>query len=402
MIIILCVDRDNDIGRKAGIEGPIIGRENNLEAAKMLALADPEDSDLNALFMALKIFDETSKKEQVEIVTVTGHSKQDYLSDKKIAEQLKIINESFHPEGFILVSDGAEDEQIIPLIMSYGKIISVKDVRVKQARAVESAYYAIKEALKDPAIARTIFGIPGIIFLVYALTLYFNIPNLFFQGISFILGIYLLLKGFGIESIIIKSLKHFIEGISLQKASFPFYIAALIILIFGIVNSYNNFLFGSKTLNNMLNAIQGIYFFIAMAVSFIVIGRIIDLIQEKRAIELRKYLLYSASIFVLWLIIDSATLVILRQADLNFFLISVLTSFIILIICFKLAELMDLRKKVSKILENLPVYSKQGFWLGKVKSINKITKEIIVKTKEKDIIVKEGEFILKNDRIILG
>ena len=36
--IILCVDRDNDLGRKAGVEGPIIGREKNLEAATSFCL----------------------------------------------------------------------------------------------------------------------------------------------------------------------------------------------------------------------------------------------------------------------------------------------------------------------------------------------------------------------------
>ncbi len=32
-VIILCVDRDDDIGQKVGVETPIIGREQNLEVA---------------------------------------------------------------------------------------------------------------------------------------------------------------------------------------------------------------------------------------------------------------------------------------------------------------------------------------------------------------------------------
>ena len=40
-IAVICVDRDNDFGRKAGIDGPIIGRKDNLRAAVKLALADP-------------------------------------------------------------------------------------------------------------------------------------------------------------------------------------------------------------------------------------------------------------------------------------------------------------------------------------------------------------------------
>ena len=45
-ILVICVDRDNDIGEMLGVEGPIIGREKNLEVAKNLALKDPEESCL--------------------------------------------------------------------------------------------------------------------------------------------------------------------------------------------------------------------------------------------------------------------------------------------------------------------------------------------------------------------
>src|SRR5438132_1208262 len=50
--LVLCVDRDDDIGVKTGIRGPIVGREGNLAAATKLGLADPEDSDVNALLSA--------------------------------------------------------------------------------------------------------------------------------------------------------------------------------------------------------------------------------------------------------------------------------------------------------------------------------------------------------------
>ena len=51
-ILVLYVDRDDDIGVKAKIKTPIIGREDNLKAALSFALSDPEDSDVNALFAA--------------------------------------------------------------------------------------------------------------------------------------------------------------------------------------------------------------------------------------------------------------------------------------------------------------------------------------------------------------
>jgi len=40
--LVLCIDRDNDFGRKTGIKSPIIGREENLKAAQSLALVNRE------------------------------------------------------------------------------------------------------------------------------------------------------------------------------------------------------------------------------------------------------------------------------------------------------------------------------------------------------------------------
>jgi putative membrane protein len=56
--LILCVDRDDDIGYKAGIEGPVVGREACLRAANALGLADAEDSDINAIFETVRLYDD--------------------------------------------------------------------------------------------------------------------------------------------------------------------------------------------------------------------------------------------------------------------------------------------------------------------------------------------------------
>ena len=47
--LVLTIDRDNDLGVKAGIRGPIIGRKATLTAALKLGIADPEESDTNAI-----------------------------------------------------------------------------------------------------------------------------------------------------------------------------------------------------------------------------------------------------------------------------------------------------------------------------------------------------------------
>ena len=51
-ILVLCIDRDDDIGSKGGIETPIVGRDACINAGTRLALEDPEDADSNAIFAA--------------------------------------------------------------------------------------------------------------------------------------------------------------------------------------------------------------------------------------------------------------------------------------------------------------------------------------------------------------
>src|SRR5437660_1475214 len=72
-ILVLCVDRDDDIGVKTGIKTPLIGREANLNAATKLGLADPEDSDVNALLSAISTYDGLVRDGQLaEIATIVG------------------------------------------------------------------------------------------------------------------------------------------------------------------------------------------------------------------------------------------------------------------------------------------------------------------------------------------
>ena len=56
--LILNIDRDDDFGRKASIISPIVGYKNNVLAANRLGQADPEDSDLNAIFYALMTYNQ--------------------------------------------------------------------------------------------------------------------------------------------------------------------------------------------------------------------------------------------------------------------------------------------------------------------------------------------------------
>ena len=84
--LVLSVDRDDDIGWKAKVESPCIGRAACLKAANTLALADPEDSDVNAIFSAVKIYDElTAKGEETAIAVIAGNHLHMIEGDRRIA-----------------------------------------------------------------------------------------------------------------------------------------------------------------------------------------------------------------------------------------------------------------------------------------------------------------------------
>ena len=89
-VLVLCIDRDNDLGRKGGVITPVVGREANIEAALKLGMSDPEDSDVNTIFGGIKTFDEiAASARDVEIASIAGDLKVGLISDSKLASQLE-------------------------------------------------------------------------------------------------------------------------------------------------------------------------------------------------------------------------------------------------------------------------------------------------------------------------
>ena len=114
--LVLCVDRDNDIGVKTGLHAPLVGRDQNLAAATKLGLADPEDSDVNALLSAVSIYDGLQKDNaEAEVATICGDVRVGPVSDLVLTKQLDQVLEQLRPDRVFLMSDGAEDEAFSPI-----------------------------------------------------------------------------------------------------------------------------------------------------------------------------------------------------------------------------------------------------------------------------------------------
>jgi hypothetical protein len=158
-ILFLCVDRDDDLGAKAGVPSPVVGRRKNLEAALALGLADPEDSDTNAILAAVHLYDrelQTAQAvgDQVEVATITGHRSMGLKGDRKLAAELDEVLAATRPDQVVLVSDGAEDERIMPILTSRTRVVHVHRSIVKQAPRLEGAFYTLSRILDEPKQAR--------------------------------------------------------------------------------------------------------------------------------------------------------------------------------------------------------------------------------------------------------
>ena len=181
--LVLCVDRDDDFGVKAGLNSPFVGREENLKAAIGLGLKDAEDSDTNTLLAAISLYDEMIKKGMdVEIATLCGDIHVGYESDLVLSTQLETVLGLVKPDRVVLVSDGAEDEYIYPVVSSRVKVDSVRKVFVKQAPTVEGTYYILIKMLNDEKIRKRIVVPIGLALLVFGIFALLDPLIQLFQG----------------------------------------------------------------------------------------------------------------------------------------------------------------------------------------------------------------------------
>jgi len=203
-LLVICVDRDNDIGEKAGIITPVIGRNSCIDAAQRLALEDPEDADSNSMFAAIKTYEDLiSKGYQVEVVIVAGIKERGVQADEKILIEIKKILEVFSANGAVIVSDGEDDESVIPVIQNVLPVVSVQRVVMKVSRSVEYSYAVFGKYLKmlayDSKYSKFFLGVPGILLLIGGVATFFGYTAEIFAVLVSILGAAFLIRAFDID-----------------------------------------------------------------------------------------------------------------------------------------------------------------------------------------------------------
>lgn len=203
-ILVLCIDRDDDIGSKGGIETPVIGRDSCINAGTRLAIEDPEDSDANAIFAAVKTYEDLLKRGyQAEVALVAGKYNRGIEGDEKIGSEIQFIVDVFKADASVIVSDGEDDETVIPVIQSMIPVISIHRVVIRHSRSVEYSYAVfaryVKMLVYDPRYSRFFLGVPGALLVASGIATIFGLTREAIALVLSILGGAFIIRAFDID-----------------------------------------------------------------------------------------------------------------------------------------------------------------------------------------------------------
>ena len=315
--LVLSVDRDDDIGWKAKIESPCIGRAACVKAANTLALADPEDSDVNAIFSAVKIYDElTEKGEDAAIAVVAGNHLHMIEGDRRIAKSLEQVVQETQVTSCILVTDGAEDEYVIPIIQSKIPVSSIRRVIVNQMPNLEGTHYILKKLFDDPKISRMVFIPIGLAMLLYASAYLLGAPGLATIVVIGVIGCFLLYKGFGFDELLHGIMDALRLSLSRGRFSFITYTTTILLIIIGFTVGFINILKYYST-DSSLGLVTYLMTFLFGAVEWLIfaglvlsIGVIIDVYNNEKE-NLGKVIVFPFFVTAIGLLLYAASIYII-------------------------------------------------------------------------------------------
>lgn len=231
--LIICIDRDNDIGEKAGIPSPVLGRDGNLQAAIALGIADPEDSDTNSIFGAIKVYDRLLRGgEDVGIVTVAGDRQVGFESDRRIMQQINVVVKETGAREAIMVTDGAEDESLLGLVQSRINVVGLERITVRQERKIEGLYYFLQKVIEDEKMRKIVVPL-AIILMAWGVSMVFGLEGVMKGFIVFLIGTYLLLKTYHLEGDVTRFFKEASQEVKEGKWSWVFSSFSILIFVIG-------------------------------------------------------------------------------------------------------------------------------------------------------------------------
>jgi putative membrane protein len=198
--LVVCVDRDDDIGAKTGVETPVAGWEAVRSLVTEIGLADPEDASVNCLLETLRVArDLRADDEDATVAVISGAAETMVGRDRAVADQMDGLIAEYDPDSAVVVIDSAQDERLVPIIESRVQVDAVDRVVVRQARDIESTYYLLKQFLADEELRQTVLVPVGVAMLAFPILLMAFGPATAVASITAVIGLFVLYKGLGVD-----------------------------------------------------------------------------------------------------------------------------------------------------------------------------------------------------------
>jgi putative membrane protein len=203
-VLVLCIDRDDDIGSKGGVKTPILGKNHCIDAGLRLAIEDPEDPDANAIFGAVKAYEKLLLKGyDSEVALVAGKMDRGIEADEKIGNELSHVLNIYQADAAVIISDGEDDEAVVPVIQAIIPVMSVQRIIIKHSRSVEYSYAILGRYIKmlvyDPRYSKFFLGVPGALLVVSGLATVLGLTKEALALVMSILGGAFIIRAFDID-----------------------------------------------------------------------------------------------------------------------------------------------------------------------------------------------------------
>ena len=147
--------------------------------------------------------DLVSKGYTVEVVTIAGDKNRGVQADEKIVMQIKSVLQKFSANGAVIVSDGDDDEMVIPVIQNVIPVVSVQRVVMQVSKTIEHSYAVFGKFLKmvvyDTRYSKFFLGVPGILLLIGGIGTVVGYTAEIFAVLVSILGGAFLVRAFDID-----------------------------------------------------------------------------------------------------------------------------------------------------------------------------------------------------------
>jgi len=164
------------------------------------------------------------------------------VANRAVGDEVREVLDTLDAEErvrAVVVTDGAQDESVVPVIRSRVPVDGVRRVVVRQSQDLESMYYTIKQVLDDPETRGTILVPLGILLMIYPLAIIadrLGMPGAVFGMTSGLLGLYILGRGLGVERMLDEAVSRLGSTLYAGRVSLITYVVAAALLIIGGVS----------------------------------------------------------------------------------------------------------------------------------------------------------------------